>query len=167
MGRNSIRMLSPAEEESRRNEMRKNLRPKIIRKWAQDHGSSRLREQIEQGYEGWPLYLHERLAQDFPGAKLDKHAWDYDMVLNPTEEELKLTRDFAERIYDLELVDEFEQAFSKMKLRAYDVDEEYPAVGGSEIITREVHCIVFKEYRPGGSSNAFSSKTIRIDLPRS
>jgi hypothetical protein len=165
MGR--VHVESNSRSKSRRKELSKHLRPKIIREWAQEYGSSRLKEQIVQGYEGWPLYLHERLAYDFPGAKLDKKAWDYDMVLNPTEEELQITRSFADRILELGLADDLESAFSRIKLRAYDVDEEYPAMGGTEIITREVHCIVFNNYRPGGSSNAFSSKTIRIDLLRS
>jgi hypothetical protein len=147
-----------------RKEFRKTLRPKIIREWAQKHGSPRLKEQIAQGYEGWPLYLHERLAYDFPNAKLDKNAWDYSMVLNPTEEELELTRKLAERVLELGLAASLEDAFSKIKLRAYDIDEEYPVVGGSDSITREIHCIVFNAYIPGDSPNAFSSKTIRIDL---
>jgi hypothetical protein len=151
----------------RTEELRKTLRPKVIREWAKEYGSPRLQEQIAQGYEGWPLYLHERLAQDFPGAKLDMDAWDYDMVLNPTEEELQLTREVAGRVLELNLADDLEQAFTKIKLRAYDVDEEYPVVGGTDVIQREVHCIVFNNYIPGGSSNAFSSKTIRIDLLRS
>jgi len=167
MGHTAFRKLSPQEEKSKQFEMRKRLRPKIIQEWAQKYGSFRLQEQISQGYEGWPLYLHERLAHDFPGAALDKAAWDYAMVLNPTEEELKCTREFAERILDLELADDWEDAFAKIKLRAYDVEEEFPVMGGSEIIVREAHCMVFKDYRPGGSSNAFFSKTIRIDLLRS
>jgi len=165
MGR--VHAESNSRQKPRRKDLRKHLRPKIIREWARIHGSSRLNEQIVQGYEGWPLYLHERLAFDFPGAELDKNAWDYDMVLNPTEEELQITREFAERVLELGLAEDLENAFSKIKLRAYDVDEEYPAMGGTEIITREVHCIVFNDYRPGGSSNAFSSKTIRLDLLRS
>jgi len=148
-------------------QLRQVKRPRIIEKWAFQHGSARLREQIAQGYEGWPLFLHECLEHDFPGARLDKGAWDYDIVLNPTDEELTLTRSFAERVVELRLVDNLEHAFSSIKLRAYDVDDEYAAMGGSEYIRREVHCIVFKAYLPGGPSNAFIRKTIRIDLPRS
>jgi hypothetical protein len=160
MGREALRNIRSTKD------LRKTIRKKFIRDWAPENGSRRLREQVAQGYEGWPLYLHERLALDFPHAKLDKDAWDYDMVLNPNDEELTRTRKFAERVVELGLAKDLEDAFSKIKVRAYDVEEEFPVLGGSDIITREVHCIVFNAYRPGNSPNAFSKKTIRIDLPR-
>jgi hypothetical protein len=139
-------------------------RAKVIKQWADKHGSNRLKEQIAQGYEGWPLYLHERVSQDFPGAKLDKEAWDYLTVLNPTEEELASTRKFANRIVELGLADNLEDAFGKMRLRSYDLDVEVPDFIGTVVEKREVHCIVFNAYRPG-SDHVFTKKTIRIDLP--
>ena len=135
----------------------------VIRYWADTNGSARLKEQIKQGYEGWPLYLHERLARDFPGAKLDADAWGYGMVLNPTEEELAKARGLANRIVELKLAEDVADAFNRMKIRSYDVDVPIPEYGGDEVISEERHCLVFNAYRPG-SANAFETKTIRIDM---
>jgi len=76
-------------------------RSEIIAEWAAEYGSDRLRDQIEMGLDGWPLYLHERLAHDFSGL------W-HDVVLrqrckkggvheikNPDREKLDIMQLFA------------------------------------------------------------------------
>ena len=144
-------------------ELHKSPRWEAIRHWAAQYGSIRLKEQVAQGYEGWPLYLHERLAQDFPAAKLDQEAWSYAMVLNPTEEELAQARKLANRIIELKLADDIVDAFNRMRIRSYEVDvpiEQYE----EETILEERHCLVFNSYRPG-DANVFENKTIRINMP--
>ena len=70
-------------------EQRAASREQQIAQWAETQGSVRLKLQVRQGHDGWPLYLHERLAHEMgPEARLESEAGDWDLVANPTEAQL-------------------------------------------------------------------------------
>ena len=67
-----------------------------ISDWTASHGSERLRMQLQQGMDGWPLYLHERLEHEIPGAELDNDGENED-IASPTVDAMAM----ANKLRDL------------------------------------------------------------------
>jgi hypothetical protein len=134
-----------------------------IAAWAADHGSETLREQIAQGYKGWPRYLHERMAVEIPGvaARLDKKAGDYDVVADPSAEELELARRVAEALTACGSYASLQEAIEDVAVvevpakRNEDEDEYCEDIPEP---TRAIRA----QYRPG-KDPSWGIKTILID----
>jgi hypothetical protein len=125
---------------------------KEIAQWAKLHGSNRLKEQLAQGYTGWPLFLHECLAHEMPRACLDVHAEEYAVENDPTEKQLCAARGLANALVCLGLEPSVETAFRNLKVRNRATGDGWYRP-----------CVVYNAYRPG-SADAFSTKTIRVDI---
>ncbi|OGO08167.1 MAG: hypothetical protein A2Y61_00345 [Chloroflexi bacterium RBG_13_60_13] len=119
-----------------------------IAAWAAEHGSARLQGLIALERSGWPLYLHERLAVDYPGAELDNDGRDVDCV-SPSEAAVQLAREVAGRMVALGAAESVEVALRdhlEVKFIEYeDTQVEYVFWGG---------------YRPGADPS-WKEKTIR------
>ncbi len=127
---------------------------KEIKEWSEKYGSSRLQEQLRQGFAGWPLYLHERLDKEFPGFELDNTGKTGDPLLNPTLDQLKTARDVADRMVENDLVLSKQEAFDLINIVPITFFDD----GEDPHCTK--HYIVYRDYRPG--SEAFDAKTIRF-----
>ena len=124
-----------------------------IRVWTKDHGSPRLRRQLETGLSGWPLYLHERLAQELPRCELDNDGEHGIPLINPTTEQLGVALQIAIRAIELWLCADGEGAHKLIEIvpiRFYDWDD----------LRKGGVYVTFAGYRPG--SEAFDAKTIRF-----
>lgn len=127
-----------------------------IKTWAAEHGSKRLQEQIKQGLDGWPLYLHERLEMDFPRCELDNDGEHGDPLPNPTEDQLSIACMFAARSVELGLCESEEVAFERIEI----VPIRYPAPEDYDDEPETRIYATFDGYRPG--SEVFATKTIRF-----
>lgn len=133
-----------------------------IAEWANQYGSKRLCEQIDQGLDGWPLYLHERMDAELPsGADLDNDGSDLNLVTNPTEHQLSIARELATTAVALELADNLNAAFEMIEIRRIELD---PDDGFDYDVNRPeeyIHTyVVMSGYRPGTKN--FDTKSIRI-----
>lgn len=75
--------------------------------WAAAHGSDRLKKQIDLGYDGWPLYLHERIARDFPGMRValaNDQDGDFTSVQDPEELDLEYEIEVRKHLKALNMV---------------------------------------------------------------
>lgn len=123
-----------------------------INEWAEKHGSARLKEQLNQGLSGWPLYLHERLEADYPGAELDNDGETGATVVNPTETQLRKAREVAERIVKKGRVLSTQEAFAMIRIVTVRFQDSIPY---------DTVFVMLDGYRPG--SDVFEAKTIRFN----
>jgi len=126
-------------------ELEEKERLALITEWSASHGSDRLEMQLEQGYDGWPLYLHERLAHDFKimglELNLDEDADEYDELRNPQEEWLSYANVVAEELVRLEVFKDMKEAFSHLSFRKYCERDGYEEIKYSYL--------VLENYTPG------------------
>lgn len=69
--------------------------------WIAEHGSGTLKSQVAQGYDGYQLFLHEKLEADIPGAELNNNGEDT-LIASPTSEQLAVEHRIAEQIARVE-----------------------------------------------------------------
>ncbi|RJO65133.1 MAG: hypothetical protein C4523_16725 [Myxococcales bacterium] len=145
-----------AEEKAER-AVRLDRRAAYIKEWAAKHGSKKLRGQIALGLEGWPQYLHERLASDFADpdydykVELNQNAGAGEEPLaNPSDDLVAAGLALRERLVSL--------GFSEPKVKLVriewaneDEDEE----------NEYSYAAIFDRYRPG-PEDSFDEKSIRI-----
>ena len=135
------------EDDKRGVAAREAARQAEITAWAQEHGSDRLKAQIEAGLDGWPLYLHERLGADLgEAAQLCKSAAEWDLADNPTLPQLQQRA----RVAALPGVVSAEVRLRDDDLYDWDEDEEGASYTG----------FVVARWRPG--SKAFELYTVTI-----
>jgi len=108
------------QEEARlKRERDKKERREEAAEWVAEHGSTRLRKQLDLGLDGWPLYLHERLDKDFGDLKAELHndGEDGDEIINPTEEQLQVIEKVAGRLVQLGLAPDMKEAARRLDIR--------------------------------------------------
>jgi len=148
------------QEDSRlKREQDKKERREEAAEWVAEHGSTRLRKQLDLGLDGWPLYLHERLDKEFEGLKAELHndGEDGDEIINPTEEQLRVVEKVAERLAQLGLAPDMKEAARRLDIREVvfeNDDGEYFSLP----------CILFEGWRPG-KHPSWKEYTIRFGLP--
>jgi len=109
-------------------EAKKQAQIKVRKAWAEEHGSPRLKMQLAQGYDGWPLFLHEKLQHDFARlgftVELDNNGEDTD-VINPTEGQLFAIEEIADFLANHEMANDIKSAFSRIRIVqiTFDSDE--------------------------------------------
>jgi len=135
-------------------EVAKERRHAEIAEWAANHGSKRLRDLLALGRTGWPLYLHERLAADYPDAELDNDGVDHDR-LTPSAEALVICKTVAARMVELGHADTCEQALKDV----LDVKIIENQEAGSK-----AEYAVLADYRPG-KDPSWAAKSIRWEVP--
>jgi len=137
----------PKREKAEREERRK----KYIADWAQQHGSDRLKKQVEQGFVGWPLYLHEKIGHDFGEiienrkVVLDNNDSYEGEIDNPNLEYLEIGELVLQRIKKLEQ----ELTIEYCRYRCDGNQDQYDAIS-------------IEDYRPG-PKDAFE-KTYNLRL---
>lgn len=147
-------------ENEERAERQAQARQEEKRSWAFAHGSPRLQGQLSQGYDGWPLYLHERLEAEFSGAHLDREAEYWDEVANPSEAQLTQQSRVVDQAYALGLYDDTDEANRNVRWRWEPPDpDEYYSADEYEAAER-VPVLVMEGYRPGSAENGWRSYTI-------
>ncbi len=129
-------------------------RAEEIKAWAETCGSARLTEQLRQGGDGWPLYLHERMAADLPHCELDNDGEHGDVVINPTKDQLAIARQIAARAIELELYADEQEAFEHIEIVRIEFEEDDMHDPATLVY------VTFDGYRPG--SEVFETKTIRF-----
>lgn len=120
-------------EKEQAKEARAQRRREYIASWAAVHGSERLQAQVAAGMEGWPLYLHERLAADLgEDAELDNDGSDPEPLINPSLEQMVAAADLASRLLACGQVEKGEVAIRKVTVAKItfepDEDDPYPVV---------------------------------------
>jgi hypothetical protein len=133
LGVNRARERADREKIQQEKEARAQRRREYIAGWAAIQGSARLQAQVAAGMEGWPLYLHERLAADLgPDAELDNDGSDPEPLINPTFEQMVAAADLASRLLACGQVEKGEVAIRKVTVAkitfAPDEDDPYPVV---------------------------------------
>lgn len=119
-----------------------------ISAWAKVHGSKHLQDLLALGRDGWPLYLHERLARDFPGAELDNDGTDSD-CLTPSAEALATSWEVAARMVEIGVaVTEETALLDLLDVKILKLDGE------------RMEVVFWDDYRPG-SDPSWAAKTIR------
>jgi len=116
-------------------------------KWASEHGSKRLCDMLALGRDGWPLYLHERLAADYPHAELDNDGSDSD-CLTPSAASLATCWMVAGRMIESGHAASYEQALR-------DLDIKFLELTGDR-----VEVVFWTGYHPG-KDPSWGTKTIR------
>ena len=117
-------------------------------KWASEHGSKRLCDMLALGRDGWPLYLHERLAADYPHAELDNDGTDSD-CLTPSAASLATCWMVAGRMIELEHAASYEQALRDL------LNVKFLELDGNR-----VEVVFWTGYHPG-KDPSWGTKTIR------
>ena len=134
-----------------------------IAEWANQYGSKRLCEQIDQGLDGWPLYLSERMAVDLPeGTELDNDGTDLALEVNPTDHQLSVARELATTVVALRLYQDLDDAFEAIEIRRIELDPEdgFDCDYDDPPEDRTHIYVIMSGYRPG--SENFDTKSIRI-----
>ena len=123
--------------------------------WIAEQGSPRLRSLLADGYNPLGVYLRERLAKDFRGAKVARHAAKWKIVDTPTGGEMKARRDVARR-----LVASGRCVTTEGAMRCTDIRYRAP---GYELYYWENGTAIVFQYRAGGP--AFPYRTVAIAVP--
>lgn len=142
-------------------------RRQYIATWAAEHGSARLKAQLEAGLDGWPLYLHERLAADLGAeVELDNDGGDPEPLINPTIEQMVVAAQLATGLQVCGQVPEGQPAIraatvSAITFEAEDGDND--GYGAPESETRVYACAT---WRPG-PAELFAERQVRLLCPES
>jgi len=152
-----------AREEAEKAE-REKARKEFVKNWAEQYGSGRLKAQLHMGYDGLTLFYQEKLAKDFPemDAKLMEAADDFDLVRNPTIEQLAVETKAAQALVYLEIANSMNSAKLMTQIAFDDVrdEDEYGDPGEK---TR-VYYVVVTGYRVGPKGIFPKEYTVAIQL---
>lgn len=140
--------------------------------WIEQHGSPRLLLQVEAGLDGWPLYLHERLAADLPEGlddyggdqwELDNDGVNGDTLVNPSRQAVEMLIKSAARLVELKLEPDRKAALANLTIRRIEFpsDDDPDGYGCDETEVPSGIYLVYSSYRPG-QHPGWSSKSIRI-----
>ncbi len=140
--------------------------------WIEQHGSPRLLLQVEAGLDGWPLYLHERLAADLPEGlddyggdqwELDNDGVNGDTLVNPSRQAVEMLIKSAARLVELKLEPDRKAALANLPIRRIEFpsDDDPDGYGCDETEVPSGIYLVYSSYRPG-QHPGWSSKSIRI-----
>jgi hypothetical protein len=148
------------EEKRRADEAKKaaqeKARDEYIAAWAAEHGSQRLRDQIELKLNGWPLYLHERLAADFEGlagsAELDNDG-ENEPLNNPSAELCSAAKQLKARLIELGIS---EPIIQLVKITWKNDDDD------DDDVLRTKHAVVCGNYIPGPAELGWKTRNIRL-----
>lgn len=149
---------------------RDDTRAAEIKEWAAEHGSTRLKAQIELGLDGWPLYLHERLTadwtpvtgpgtDDFASPELDNDGEHGVTLVNPSLLLAKAAKQIATRAVELGLAADIDDAIGSIEIVPIEFAIDSDDYSEEEMCERQEY-VTFAGYRPG--SEAFETKTIRF-----
>jgi hypothetical protein len=144
--------------QTREKEAKQAAQKAFITQWASEHGSERLRSQVELGYNARSLFLQEKIALDFPGCRmeLDNAADGYDVVHNPELDDLQTEVEVIKVLVQLGLVTA-ESAHEMTKI-AYTTEEDEES-GESE----RKYYLVIEGYYPG-PKDIFDSYTLAMEI---
>lgn len=152
-----------AREEADRAE-REKAQTDFVANWTKDHGSDRLKTQLQMGYDGIVQFYQEKLHYDFPelDIKLMEDAEDFDSVRNPTMEQLEVEKKAASLMCLREIVDTFDTAKIMTRVAFDDVQDE-DEYGDPGEKTR-VYYVVISGYRFGPKTIFPKEYTVAIQL---
>lgn len=136
------------------------MEDEIVRYWVETLGSNRLREQIRQGYSGWPLFLHEKLEHDFPWSEFgsvmpfrDGHT-KHKPIPNPSAKMLQFANEIAKKCVRLDLIPEESAIFPDLWIYRIDVQQFPSGEETDEYGPRLV--VMYSDYRPTVKHKSFT-----------
>lgn len=161
---NRARVDREQEKKSQAKEARAQRKKDYIAAWAAVHGSARLQAQVAAGLDGWPLYLHERLAMDLgPDVELDNDGSDPEPLINPTLGQMEVAAGLASKLLACGQVEKGQVATSKVAVASIQFDPEEDAEYGEEQ-EPEVRVYACCDWFPG-DPELFSMRSVRVACP--